>query len=235
LAFRHHATVEFTRTQRIVVGCLCLVLAAIGTGCRQKKYTARPEGRLIADTYTNSFFGCSLKIPANWSVLNRAEIENPPPPTLLKRERNPFTGQSFTVPDVELYNLITLVERTNLFPDATITAMAATNLALSVMCQNVSWNSAVHDGRDYLTMVKNIFEILAAPGRDLKFDGPSEVLVGGKKFYRDTFRGNAKNSQASWRVYSRVDHGYGFIFVLSAPTEAQLDQAEPLMATVRFD
>src|SRR5689334_6323918 len=121
---------DFTRAQRIA--SLCLFLAFIDSGCdgqkNQTKYAVRPEGHLVADTYTNSFFGCSLKIPASWSVLNRHEIENPPPPPLLKRELNPFTGQSALIPDGTLYNLITLVEHTNLFPDATLTALAATNL-----------------------------------------------------------------------------------------------------------
>jgi hypothetical protein len=83
-------------------------------------------------------------------------------------------------------------------------------------------------------MLAGAFAIVAAPDGRVRADGPSEVSVGGRKFYNDTFRRNIKTKQVSERIYARVDGGYALIFVLSAPTDGELDKLEQLMTSVRF-
>jgi hypothetical protein len=215
----------------------CLLLATFlagETSCSRKKAGRVIDAHLSANTYTNSYFGFSLKTPAGWAVLNRAEIENPPPPSAPKQIRNPVDGLLIAIPDVEIYNLITVVERTNLFPDVTTTAMASTNIVLSVLAQDVSWNRDVHTGKDYLQMIFGIYDIVAPPGQRVQNAGPAEVEVGGRKFYRDTFHRTYKDIRVNERVYARLESRHALVFVLSAPTEGELDQLEQIIGTVSF-
>jgi hypothetical protein len=205
-------------------------------GCG-KKTSSPMDAHLNTGLYTNSFFGFTIAVPTNWVVLNKTDIDNASsrPAPSPKQMRNPATGQMFNMPDMEMHNLITLVQETNLFPDTTLTALGTTNLSFSVFGQNVQFLEEIHTGKDYLGMLAGIFEITTLPNHDdLTNTGPSEVLVGGRKFYHDTFRRNMKTTYVRQRIYSRVDNGYALIFVLTAPTEGDLDKLEQIMATVQF-
>ena len=194
------------------------------------------DSRLNAGLYTNSFFGFTILVPTNWVVLNRTDIEKAAsrPATPPKQVRNPMTGQMVDLPDMEIYDLITVVQSTNSFPDATLTALGATNRAFSVLGQYVTPFEEIHTGKDYLGMLGGMFGILQAPNQNLRNVGPSEVLLGGRKFYRDTFRRTVRTTPVSQRIYARVETGYALIFVLTAPTESELDRLEQIMTAAQF-
>jgi hypothetical protein len=206
------------------------------SGCHRKKSGSPMDGHLSAGLYTNSFFGFTVTVPTNWIVLNRTDIETAPsrPAPPPKQVRNPMTGQMIDLPDMDTYDLITLVQSTNLFPDVTLTALGTTNCAFSVLGQYVTPFEEIHTGKDYLGMLVGVFAILQAPNQEFRSAGPSEVPVGGRKFYRDTFRRNMKTVQVSQRIYARVEAGYALIFVLTAPTESELDKLEQIMTTAQF-
>jgi hypothetical protein len=221
---------------------LCLALAVLvicGIGCSHKRTAVPTDAHLTADSYTNSFFGFELKIPANWIVLNKIALENTNRPiTPPQRIRDPFSGGWIVMPDVEMHDLITLVQDTNALADPTMTALATTNVAFTVFGHNVQPLNEIHTGKDYLGFLAGVFATLARSDHDLHMSGPSEINISGRKFYHVTFQRTARAKQASGpvfeRIYTRVEGGYALVFVLSAPTEGELNKLEQVLAAVRF-
>jgi len=205
-------------------------------GCHQKRSGSQMDGHLMGNVYTNAFYRFTLAVPTNWAVLNKTEIENaasrPAPPP--KQVRDPGTGQMVDIPDMELYDLITLVEEPNLFPDKTLTALGSTNVSISAFGTYVLPLQDIQTSKDYLGMLVQICAIVQTPDRQLRNAGPKEVTLGGREFCHDTFRRAMKTMPVSQSIYTRVEAGYALVFVLSAPTDTKLAELEQMMATVQF-
>ncbi len=212
-----------------------IVAVLVGRELLRKPKPSPENGQLVGHLYTNSTFGFSLFLPTNWPVYHQAALEggihtNLPKP---KRMHNPFGGGSFELPDMEVHNLLTTSEDVASLTDGTMTP---TNMTFSMLAQNVSFLPQMASGRNVLATWLGAFEITQHPNEgDIRGEGPREVSVGGRAFYWDTFHTESHGVPVVRRLYARVEQGYALTFVLIAPTDAELERVEKILATARFN
>jgi hypothetical protein len=193
------------------------------------------NARLVDSLYTNAFYAIALTIPSGWFVLNSDAINQATdaPPKTPEKRKNPFTDRVYELSDPELYNLLTVVEQTNGFCEAKITALGTTNVSFSILSQDVSFLE-VYTGKDYLGFLYRMFRVTTYGDERLIVAGPKEVDLNGQKFYCDTFHRHLRGTPVTHRIYTRVDSHRALAFVLTAPTEGELEKSEPILRAVQF-
>jgi hypothetical protein len=231
----------------LCIAVLCSVLILGGLGCHRKAIgqagsppkISPQSGKLTAQRYTNEFFGFTIDVPTNWAVYHRAELEQGIHREYPKPERHysPMTGW-IEVPHVELYNLITTGDNPATLTDGTLTPTNATLTILAMRQPHFEDEGRPYDGRLPLAMLAGTMGIVQRPERgdsaDMEQTGPSEVVLGGKEFYRDTLRLTKGGVPLIRRFYARIENEHSLVFALLAPNNTDLDHLEQILATTRF-
>jgi hypothetical protein len=229
------------------IAALSSVLMVVVAGCGRKatgKSGRTPKicpqnGKLSGQRYTNEFFGFTMDVPTNWAIYHRSELEQGIHREYPKPERHysPMTGW-MEIPHIELYNLITTGDNAATLTDGTLTPTNATLSVLSMYQAHFEDEGRPYDGRLPLAMLAGTMDILQQPksgdSADMEQTGPSEVVLGGRKFYRDTLRLTKRGVPLIRRFYGRIENEHSLIFVLLAPNDADLDRLEQILATTRF-
>lgn len=212
-----------------------IMAVLLGRELFRKPKPSPENGQLIGRLYTNSTFGFTVLVPTNWRVFHQAQLEhgihtNLPKP---RRIEVPFAGGSYELPDVEVHHLLTTSEDAASLTDGTMTP---TNATFSILAQNVSYLPQMESGRNVLATWLGAFETIQHPDEgNIQGEGPKEVSVGGREFYRDTFRVQPHGVPVVRRLYARIERGYALMFVLIAPNDAELDRVEMILATAHFN
>lgn len=237
--------VQITRMNRTLlrIAAVALVLMLAVAGCdRRAGNTPRicpQNGKLTGRHYTNNFFGFTIDVPTNWAVYHRAELEQGIHREFPKPERHysPMTGW-IEVPHTELYNLITTGDNPATLTDAKLTPTNATLSVIAMHQAHFEDEGRPYDGRLPLAMLAGSMEIVqrTTPGEsaDIAQTGPSEVVLGGRKFYRDTLRLTQHGVPLIRRFYGRIENEHSLVFELMAPNDADLDRLEKIVATTQF-
>ena len=184
------------------------------------------DGGVSNGVYSNKFFGFSVTYPKDWVVHGDAtniRLKE------LGKERATTTGaMSAASSEIVLkntYQLLTTFQYPMGAPNVEV------NPSFMLVAENVSHAPGIVNGRDYLLHVR---PMMIKTGVVPVQDEPTELLLSGRKFFRQDSRMQVNGMAIQQAIIITVSNGYGLAFILSGQDQQTIDALAKAVGTLEF-
>ena len=206
----------------IAIVILFSFVAPVSNG---QQRSAPDDGSVSDGVYNNTFFGFSVTYPKDWVV--HGDATN----TRLReigKERATSTGaMSAASTEAVLKNTYQLLT-TFRYP---MGANVEVNPSFMVVAEKVSHAPAIVNGRDYLIYVR---PMMIKTGVVPVQDEPAELLLSGRKFFRQDSRVQVNGLSINQAIIITVIKGYALAFILSGKDQLTVDEMAKAVSTLKF-
>jgi hypothetical protein len=205
-----------------------LIFSIVFTGCKKKEGEKVTAGKIENSTYSNKYFGLTLKLPKDWDIKDEESSEQ-----LRKMGSKFFTGGD---ENIERTLNASVEERQLWFfaaskhPPGT---PIANNPSIISMAEFIGDNTGIKTGNDYLFHVKKALEISGINYSTA--EAPTSEEIGGKKFYLLKVTLPFSNISVKQKYYSAIVKNYAISFILTYLSENGENSLKEILKTAKFE
>lgn len=215
--------------KKISILLIVLILAIAISGCNQKASIEKVInlGEWEENTYKNDYFGMTLVIPEEWTILTQEEVDYI---TSLGQEQISENNEELAE------NIDYSLERTLHFVYSykyPLNYIEEFNPNFISLAENLSLIAgiAVKTGSDYLELTKSGLE---EAGLGYTFEEMKSEEIDGKKFdvmYAET---DIYGFDIKQKYYAAIESGYALIFIISYTSDEQLSELNSILDNISF-
>lgn len=170
-------------------------------------------GKVADNVYSNSYFNCTMKIPKGWVVRDEettAQLHE----SVKKKfdETNQELKQALDASEINSANLLGISK-------FDLEAPSASNPNMMIIAENISSNTGVKTGRDYLIAGKKLMQQTQI---NYEFLGePKEEFINGKSFYVMNVIQHTGTADVRQRYYVTISNGFAFAIIEAYQNEKE--------------
>ena len=219
------------KKSKVLILSLMISILALSTACASKDAAKLNMGKVDGSKYTNKYFGFSVEVPKNWTVLEekiKDEVNN--------RGKETKDG---TVAGDNTQNDLSKEVTLNLF-SATMRPVGDTkyeydqfNPNFALIAENLSLNSDVKSSNDYLLKIKKrLGNLVQIPYKFKKGNYPKKI--GGELFDVMEVKIESATVVITQNYYARKVNGYILCFVATYSSDIGQKELDGIVNTVKM-